>query len=128
MPKAFLFTNKRYGLYNLNIPQPWRKFYIDGDDEENVDKTDTNRLQLEQVVNKNYFPAGISVSVPMCRDYCYEEDQPVNLTVKKLVSGSASDAACIGRSTETPVPELVDSLFNLRQLAEVNYTKGNLKA
>lgn len=85
MPKAFLLTNKRYDLYKLNIPKIWR------------DKPGSENEEEQIGANGNSWAGPEKPQAEDDREWTLviDEDEPVNLSLKKL------------------------DLFNLTQLAEV---------
>lgn len=117
MPKAFLLTNKRYDLYNLNIPKLWRK---EEEEEENCENGNGNgkwighgqrvpdcRKRVRWTTAEVRGHGDDEVKVPIWnggpasvfnhnyRNMDVDEEEPVNLSIKKI------------------------DLFNLTQLAEV---------
>ena len=89
MPKAFLLTNKRYDLYKLNIPKIWRDNNRSEDEEDRSTGKSCSRSIPWTAQDKGKTEDEREWTLVI------DEDEPVNLSLKKL------------------------DLFNLTQLAEV---------
>ena len=132
MPKAFLFTNKRYDLYNLNIPRIWCK------NDENEDGDVKDEIEVKTKSN-NFVHVRVPVVNQRLRTYHHNSTNlnPISRKAHNPVLPEDNEkewtlvidedrqmsSAKIGVEEEEEQPVNLSikkiDLFNLTQLAEV---------